>query len=438
MKIYEIIEKYNLSFTQLLNPQKEYIFTCVLDNALKLQKDFIYLPFASSLKEIPDLITKAMKNSCCKGVVINKKWYSDFKSFLDPLMLNFEFFGQAGNIYNLAYSLAQDNSKDLKVRTITIAGTEETSTVKEILAESIKANGYRVSCAQIHWSFWQKSVEPLLSADENLDYALVEAIPKKAHMSDYAAMYYKNNVLFTNSKIFTMNIWQDLADLSEDILKILNYPERIQSVYTYFDNELVNCGISYLFQDRLHFVKDLEQVGFKQDFYYLGRCYNLAAAFLETNGIRTVKLSDFEESEQLYFERTSGNRDYFVLNPQKVSVNSLKESALLFSKKYQNRQKIFVYEHITGLGDFKDGVYKDIFVHLAGLNPDVLILLETQKFKHYFKRYNNSAYVKYFPYKPGDTTKIRNIKRFFNGIAEDNCAVFVFSEHDLSFMREEQ
>ena len=440
MKICDVIEKYNLSAIQVLNLQSEYLFTCTISNAQRLQKDFIYLPFASGVKEIPYLVSTALKNPFCKGIVINKRWYSDaaLQSALQLLVVNFEVFVLTGNIYNLAYAIAEENSKNLSFRTITVAGTEETSTVKELLVQAMGNNGYRVSYPQPDWSFWQKSVEPLLSADVNLDYAIVEVIPRKNHVMDYAAMYYKNNILFTNSKLSNMNVWEEMADLSDELLKLLNYKNRIQSVYTYMDNELINCGISYEFQNRLNFADDNLPSGFEQDFYYLGRCYNLASAFLNNNGIAPVKPSDFKESFLLYEEFNSGKCKYFVINPAKISVNSLKETASLFFKKYPDRQKILIYEHITGLGDYKDEVYRDIFANLAKLNPDVLILLETQKFKHYFKRFNNQTYVKYFPYKSADKTKIDNIKRFLHGIKEDDCAVFVFSEHNLPFIWEEE
>ena len=437
MKMLEVMGEYSLSVEQLLNPQKDYLFTCVFDKALKFEKDFIYLPFASNVKDVPRLVLDAIQNSYCKGVIINKKWYQDFKTFFEPLAVNFEFFGLAGNVYNLAYAIAEENSKNLSFKTITVAGTEETSTVKEFLVQAISNTGYRVSYPQPDWSSWQKSIEPLLSSEDNLDYAIIEAIPERAHLTEYAARYYKNNILFTSSKISAMNIWEEMADLSKELLKLISQPERIQSIYTYSDNELVNCGISHELQGRLEFVQDIEVGGFRQDFYCLDRCYNLASAFMINNGIEPVKPSNSVETEPLYYSASFGGCDYFIINPQKVSVNSLKETAVLFSKKYPDRKKIFIYEHITGLGDYKDEVYRDIFAHLAKLNPEVLVLLETRKFKHYFKRYNNQTYVKYFPYKSGDKTKMANIKRFLDGISQDNCAVLVCSKHDLSSIWED-
>ncbi|MGN0030998.1 MAG: hypothetical protein ACI37Q_03490 [Candidatus Gastranaerophilaceae bacterium] len=438
MKINEVIKKYKLEPLCLTEPQKEYVFTCVADVGLRLKKDFLYLPFSVRYDEIPKNILKVMQNPFCKGLVLNTKWYSDtnIKSQIQSLLHKFEVLAIAPNVYNLGYDMARDNSERYKVKTITVAGTDETSTVKEILQTSLTNSGYKVSAPEIEWSYWQKSIEPLLSIDETTDYAIIEAIPKNKHLTEYVALYCKNTIIYTHASLIAMNVWNEISDLSEELLKLLNRPALVEGVYVCDDNELIVNGIFYDYQDRLYLIPNSSDYKFKQDFYYLGRCYNLASAYLKNNNIQIVKAEDFVEQDVLYYEKSCNNCKFFILNKEKLSVNSLKNAVLTFANKYKDFQKILIYEHIIGLGEYKDNVYRDLFSCFAKISLDVLILLETKKFKHYFKRYNRQTYLKYFPFKSNDASMKKNIKIFFDGICEENCAVFVSSEHDLSFIWE--
>ncbi len=444
MQIKDVIEKYNLFALHLTNPDKKYAYTCTLDNALALEKDFIFIPFLSNKDGVYDLIAKAMKNPHCKGFFLNQSTFESenrkplFHSFMKEFSAGLEVLILAPNIYNLAYSLACENSMEYSVQTIAVVGTDETSTVGEILYKSLEDSGSKVVRTLSNWDCWQKSLEALLVSDENTDFAIVEAVPEKNHLIEYTGAFRKKHVLFTKSSIDFMNVFGELFDISDELAKILNKPQRVLSVHTYLNNELINGKISYEFQDRLQFVSEDKIYGFKQDFYYLNRCYALAESFLKNIGKQVCSAESFEESSPLYTLREISARDYFILNKEKLNVNSVKKSLKLFFDKYKSRQKIVIFEHITGLNTYKDAVYEDIFSELAELNPDVLLLLETKAYIHLFKRHNRNTYVKYLPYDSKKPETAVDVKGFVTGMLTDNSAVYIASKHDLSFLYEEE
>jgi len=444
MQIKDVIEKYNLFALHLSNPDKKYAYTCTIENALAFEKDFIYIPFLSNKDDVYKLIAKAMKNPHCKGFFLNQSTFESenrkplFHTFMKEFSDRLEVLILAPNIYNLAYSLACENSGEYSVQIIALVGTDETSTVGEILYKSLEKSGSKVTGMQPGWDYWQKSLEALLVSDENTDFAIVEAVPEGRHLIEYTGSFRKKHVLFTKSSIDFMNIFGELFDISDELAKILNRPQRVLSVHTYLDNELINSKIPYGFQDRLQFASEDEIYGFKQDFYYLNRCYALAESFLKNIGKQVCSAEDFEESSPLYTLQKFPGHDYFILNKDKLNVNSVKKSLNLFFDKYKSRQKIVIFEHITGLNTYKDSVYEDIFSELAKLNPDVLLLLETKAYIHLFKRYNRSSYVKYLPYDPKREETTVGVKCFVEGMLMDNSAIYIASRHDLSFLYEEE
>lgn len=444
MQIKDVIEKYNLFALHLTNPDKKYAYTCTLDNALTLEKDFIFIPFLSNKDDVYNLIAKAMKNPHCKGFFLNLSTFESdkrkplFHTFMKEFSDRLEVLILAHNIYNLAYSLACENSNEYKVQTIAIVGTDETSVVSEILYKSLKETGSKVIGTLSGWDYWQKSLEALLVADSDTDFAIIEAVPESRHLIEYAGAFRKKHVLFTKSSIDFMNVFEEMFNISDELAKILNKPQRVLSVHTYLNNELINSKIPYEFQDRLQFVSEDGTYGFEQDFYYLNRCYALAESFLKNIGKQICSVKDFEESSPLYTLRQNFGHDYFILNKDKLNVNSVKKSLQLFFDKYKSRQKIVIFEHITGLNTYKDSVYEDIFSELAKLNPDVLLLLETKAYIHLFKRYNRNSYVKYLPYDAKKPETATDVKCFVAGMLTDNSAVYVASRHDLSFLYEEE
>ena len=113
MNILQVAKKYNLSFLSNTFEQKEYSYTCVLDNALTMQKDFIYLPFCKNKSTFFSLIEKALNNPCCKGFIINRSWLenlelrNEFDSLMSKYSTRIEVAALASNIYNLAYKIGR-------------------------------------------------------------------------------------------------------------------------------------------------------------------------------------------------------------------------------------------------------------------------------------------------------------------------------------------
>lgn len=436
MDIQTVINKYNLNPLYLENPNKEYAFTTVLDNALKLKKDFIFIPFATNTDSVYDLILQAFATPYCKGFILNSSALenANFKPRFHSLMKNCSYKSEvillAQNIYNFANSMTLENSQRYDFETISIVGTQETSTIVQMLVHNLKEK--KISYSNDNWNCWQKIFEPLLFCDEETEFAILEAVPEKLNLTGFVSNFKNNNIIFSKSSLYNMRLYTDLEQLSDELIKSLKISDNILSITTLEDNELVNPKISYKYQTRLNIVTESSNREFSQDIYYLNRCSELVESFLNKKGLTVQPWNDFIETFPLYQTKNNKGVDYLILNKYKLSVDTITKSLKTFFKLYENKRKVVILEHILNLGNYKETVYANLMRDIALHNPDILILLNSSAYTHLFKRFNKKTYVQSIQYTSDNQKSISDFNRFVKSTLPGNCAVYIVSAQDLS------
>ena len=439
MNINYFAENYKLFTLKMLYPQKEYVYTCTADNAVKLNRDFIYLPMISWDNNVLDAVANVFSNHYCKGIVLNQKIIESknlklmFHLFMKKYSSNLEVILLTNNVYNLTYYLAVELSKQYQFKTVSIIGTSETSTVKEMLVYNLEGK-CKITYPQNNWNCWQKLFESVLSADAETEYAIIEAVPEKYNLVLHIPSYYNNHLIFTCSSLYNMNLYKDLDDLSDELVKVFSKDFNVESIWTCIDNEFINSKIPYRYQDRLHFVPVQAVNTFEQDFYYLDYCYSLVYAFLKFQNEGFICGENFKENFALYNEFNYKNSSFFVINKDKISYKCVKATLEVFFKKYPDKKKVVILEHIPNLADFKEPVYSEIFESLACLSPDILVLVNTNKYIHLYKKHNNKTYVKYMPYAEDNTESKLNLEILLSDIISEDIAVYISSIHDFSWI----
>lgn len=441
MQISKIVEQYNLIAIQMLYPSKKYRYTCVLKNALALKEDFIYFPFVSKKTEVFDNIFEAMSNPHCKGFVINIDYLqredlaSKFHILMKSQHKNIEVLLLAKNLYNIAFYIGEQLTKKLeKLQIVTVSGTQNTSCVVQMLTDSLK-NKTKITTTECSWDIYQKALEPILMADKNTEYAIIEAIPKRKHLFEFIQRYRKNNIIYLKIEPSHIELWGTVEALSDEFGKLLDIPANINAVYSLTENEIINRQISYSIQNKLRFVKKNDKTEFKQNFYYLSDCYSLVSEFLMQNKIKPIKSKKFFELNGLYGILRIKQNNYFILNPEKFFLNAIKESLKLFFNSNSNEQKIVIIETYSGANNlYKEAVYKELFGYIAELNPDVLIILGKNPYIRFYKMKNKDTYVKIFSFENEKVSHERKIQIFLDGIKTSNASIYVASADHTSYI----
>lgn len=434
MIIEQLADKFDLSILIMKYSGKDYSFCSSVENALLKDESFIFIPLQDKRYTFFDLLKTVFENPNCKGFVLNKKAFEDsdfqkqYHSFMKIYSKRVEVLFLVQNVYNLAYYIASDNSKKYNCKTICVIGTEDTSIVSEMLEASL-GNHCRVSASKAYYDCWHKIIEPMLNIDETTDYVVVEAVPERLNLVKFINNYRNKYLLFTKSSIRYMNLYNDLEELSDELVSPLECKDNILGIYTYLDNELINSKIPYTFSNIIDFVSEECSTQFQQDFYYLPRCASIVNAFLKSQNRELELIEPFKSNELMYKEFSYKNSSIFLLNRENLSVERISKSLDLFGYKCQNLKKVVILEHIINLAQYKEVVYDELFSKISKLNPEVLILLNTAAYIHLYKKYNKKTYVKSFVYKADNVSGF--VKFLDEVIKNDSCAIYAASMQDL-------
>lgn len=419
----------------LTNPDKDYIYTCTLDNASVIDSDFIFIPITSQLNEpVADLLESAMRNPHCKGFVINNSALAQdkFKTLFHLLMNKYYLKAEAvflvKNIYNFACYLAVLNLQKYGTKVITIAGSHETSLLRDALTKQFQENHTNILANMNYWSCWQKIIENLLLLNENIEYAIIEAIPEKKGLMGLAAKYSNTRIIFSNSELFKTSIYPDLLDLRDELGTILQHPENIISIISSNDNEMVDSLINYKLQNKLH-VTDAytSDIGFKS----LERINNITEKFMKIEGlVYTSKVSLNRKYLYNIYEKNGVN--YFVVNSMiNPTIDTIKSCMNSFFEKYKSNKKVVIFDFIEDLGLYKYNVYYELFEHLAKLKPEILFLLNIEKYSHLYKRYEKDTYIKTTEFISKDLVSVNRFRNTLSRYIDNNTAVFVYSKQEV-------
>lgn len=447
MNINTFVNKFKLQPYKFVYEGKDYGFSCSLENAVKKEYDFIFIPLVSS-QDFESVLNKVFKNPHCKGVVFNNKLLASdkYKIWLNSFMKIFgtqvEFLAFVPNIYNLALSTILETLMYYNGKIITVVGTEGTSDVVEMLEYAL-GEKYKISAAKSGWNCWQKLFEPILSAEENTDCIIAEAIPDKLGLVAIAQNFPNNNIIFTKSSIYNMNLYEDLKSLSDELLKSIDNPSFVNSITISEDNSLVLDYLPYYLSDKVHLTSEISKCSECENeevFDYLVPYKNLVITFLNNQfPNEQFDLEGFMPSTNLFDIYKKNHNDYFVMNSQKVSVNSVLKSLDEFSHMYSDKKKIVIFEYIKSLGEFKESVYEEIFSKLAKINPTEMILVNINNYNHLFRRLNKTTYLLNVKYSVDNPESIDQLEVLLNAIDKETDAAIYFrlNENTLKLLVEE-
>ncbi len=423
MKIQEIIELYKLEPLYLEKYDKEYLFTCTLNNARILTDSFIYIPFFETEDRAFDLIEQASCNEYCKGFMLNKSCLKDekqikkFHLLMKKYSQNYEVILLTKNIYNVGYGLALQKCAENDMETVVVIDTEEGSATKEMLVESLSKAGKNVTFSSQNCGKWQKICEPLLLSDSSTRFAIIELAVNKIDLFSKIVHLKNKHILLPEFNPININLHLDLQNFLNSLSEIFD-DNTIRSIFTFEDNDLVNDIIPYYAQDKIHFVKEKSQkIHFQQDFYYLNRSYAMVHTFLKYFGLSPIKSTEFIEKNPLYL---SENMSFKV---NKINFQSITESLKIFFCKFKHDKSCIILGNIVTYGDHKEAVYMDLFSYIAQFNPDILVLLNLKNFSYLYKRFNHHTYVKNFSYT--DINDKINLDRFLKNLKNQDYAFFI-------------
>lgn len=427
-----IIENFDIQTLKILSKHAEYSFSCSLEGALSLEKDFIFIPLIA-FTEVESVLKSVLGNPYCKGIVFDRKLMrnQNFRIMYSSLMKKYgsklEFIALVPNIYNFAFSLVLEISKNFKGEVISAVGTSGTFETVDLLKYSMQGK-YQITSTNESWNCWQKVFEPFFMVDENTNYVLIEVIPDKVDLTSLVSMIRRNNVIFTNLSIFNMNLYENMENLSDEMLKILSNSRFIKSITISESNQLVDY-IPSSFSKILNLVvgfKDKSRLKLNPDYSYLETFCELVFSFLEYKDIIPRFFDKYDSTSKLYniFERE--DIDYFVVNPVRANFSSSLSSVKEFCELYKDKQKVIVFEYFRNLGKYKNSVYSEFMKALADVNPSNLILVNVNNYNHYFRRYNKSAYVQNIKYSTDDLQSVEKLKLFMADLKKfKNSAIYI-------------
>lgn len=426
-----IIDNFDIQTLKMLSEQAEYSFSCSLEGALSLEKDFIFLPLIT-FTEVESALKTVFDNPYCKGVVFDRKLMrnQNFRVIYSSLMRKYgsklEFVALVPNIYNFAYSLVLEISKNFNGEVISAVGTSGTFETVDLLKFSMQGK-YQITSTNEFWNCWQKFFEPLFMVQENTNYALIEVIPDKVDLTSLASRIRRNNIIFTDFSIFNMNLYENMENLAEELLKILSNPRFVKSISIAENNQLVDyLPNSYSKILNLVNLKDKSRLKLDLRYSYLEQFCELVFSFLEYKDIIPRFFDKYEAQSKLYNVRVKEGIDYFVVNPDRTNFSSALTLIKEFCELYKDKQKVIVFEYFRNLGNYKDSVYSDFMKVLADVNPSNLILVNVNSYNHYFRRYNKSAYVQNIKYSTDDLQSVEKLKLFMANLKSFNdSAIYV-------------
>lgn len=438
-----IIDNFDIQTLKMLSEQTEYSFSCSMEGALSLEKDFIFLPLIT-FTEVESTLETVFDNPYCKGVVFDRKLMRNqkFRMIYNSLMKKYgsklEFVALVPNIYNFAYSLVLEISKSFKGEVISAVGTSGTFETVDLLKYSMQGK-FQVTSTIESWNCWQKVFEPFFLIEEKTNYVLLEVIPDKVDLTSLASRIRRNNIIFTGFSIFNMNLYENMEILSDELLKILSNQRFVKSVSISENNQLVDY-IPSSFSKILNLVNltDKSRLKLNHKYSYLEPFCELVFSFLEYKDIIPRFFDKYEAKSNLYNICKKEDVDYFVVNPDRANFSSSLTLIKEFCELYDDKQKVIVFEYFRNLGSYKDSVYSEFMKVLADVNPSNLILVNVNSYNHYFRRYNKSAYVQNIKYSTDDLQSIEKLKLFMANLKTfKNSAIYVqLNDNTMALMQE--
>ena len=307
--------------------------------------DYIFVPAVRNEKNIFKEIENHLQNNFCKGFIIPEKFivepeYINILNKYSPKNVL-----MAKSAYMAAFKIAKLNAQNFNAEIIILAGTDDIEEIKFKLSKNLGIKYIKYD------TFWQMVLDPLLRADENDKFTIIQTNINAPNCSKYIADYKElSTILFSKISIRNIHLYKTIENYNEEWCRLLsNNPKQ---VFLTEDNDII----------RLPLVQNLK--------------------------ITNNPVKDITESF---------NKNYIEIKPDKedkpsVLINtnsfwSIKKGIKEFIENYPESKKIVVFPRIRNLGKYSKSYNLELLLMLDE-SFDLIILADFEDFLPYLKERN--------------------------------------------------
>ena len=347
--------------------------------------DYIFVPAVRNEKNIFKEIENHLQNNFCKGFIIPEKFivepeYINILNKYSPKNVL-----MAKSAYMAAFKIAKLNAQNFNAEIIILAGTDDIEEIKFKLSKNLGIKYIQYD------TFWQMALDPLLRADENDKFTIIQTNINAPNCSKYIADYKELSIiLFSKISIRNIHLYKTIENYNEEWCRLLsNNPKQ---VFLTEDNDII----------RLPLVQNLK--------------------------ITNNPVKDITESF---------NKNYIEIKPDKedkpsVLINtnsfwSIKKGIKEFIENYPESKKIVVFPRIRNLGKYSKSYNLELLLMLDE-SFDLIILADFEDFLPYLKERNKKSTIVNFKNISNGT--LDNIKKIIDYKKDENTKCLLIGKND--------
>lgn len=347
--------------------------------------DYIFVPAVRNEKNIFKEIENHLQNNFCKGFIIPEKFivepeYINILNKYSPKNVL-----MAKSAYMAAFKIAKLNAQNFNTEIIILAGTDDIEEIKFKLSKNLGIKYIKYD------TFWQMVLDPLLRADENDKFTIIQTNINAPNCSKYIADYKElSTILFSKISIRNIHLYKTIENYNEEWCRLLsNNPKQ---VFLTEDNDII----------RLPLVQNLK--------------------------ITNNPVKDITESF---------NKNYIEIEPDKedkpsVLINtnsfwSIKKGIKEFIENYPESKKIVVFPRIRNLGKYSKSYNLELLLMLDE-SFDLIILADFEDFLPYLKERNKKSTIVNFKNISNGT--LDNIKKIIDYKKDENTKCLLIGKND--------
>ncbi len=445
--------------------EKDYKFASSIECGSLISSDYIYIPLIENNENVFEEIEKHLKNKACKGFYLNKAILQKpenqihYHNIMKTYSSKIEAVVLARNTFNSGYEIGEANIKNFNPEIVSIAGTEEKNVVANFVSYVLSSKA-KTACFSKNAAPWQKLIEPMLNVDEKTKYCVVELIPSKTNIYQYAKNALRNNTLiFTKTHLnFLGRYNSDKDKFIDEIASCADNSDYIKNVFTFEENDIVNSSIKTnkiniiqesniktditkpsIFNKRHLVIKYENTVLNTNNYsYYIPRCMVISYFALKSLGIdeKYIKkmMVNFKDTSGIYEETKLNFNNYLVMSTHDHTSYSIKNAVKQFSYEYDGFKKIILLSKIENLGNYSNDIHKELLKDLAKKEFDTVVLINMSDFTADYRVYNKKTFVKRFRINKDTNHRsfILDLKQFLESRIDKNTAMLVCVPSDIN------
>lgn len=344
-------------------------------------EEYIYIPMTRFESEVFEKIRLHLQNENCKGFFISKKLINT----IEYLKILEEFSPKnvlvVDNVYSAGYKIAKKIANSLDFEIIILAGTDETSEIREKLSFNLNIENFNYN------NYWEKTIDSILRADEKTKFVISETNIFKQKTAELIANLKKNSyVIFSKISFTNLKTYKTYENYNNEWIKLVsNSPKAV-------------------------FIDDKNDLLMLPSINNLQVEKNLADGFLNFIGIKEIK-----EIKKAYSNITVNSTG---------SLYSIEKSIEKFKNENKEKRKIAIISKINGLEELEYQIHKEIFSKITE-DFDSVILIGLNEAASTFRMFNKKTIIK----KTG-ISDLQKIKNFIKWRKNNETAFLILSTEE--------